>query len=200
MKTQMIDSEKELKNRFDFSNATRGRHSRQYQKGHAVTVLEGEPESEFSASGENDSQLTEIAGKHLLISRLVAAGFEVAEPLRDRGIDLIVYRDQERFDASPLQMKASSGESFSLDRKYKKFPNLLIAYVWNVNSGDKGDIYLLTFGQALMVMDSKGYSKTDSWTKNGYYFVRSAGKDLKELLKPYRMDAQNLRQKILAIG
>jgi hypothetical protein len=153
------------------------------------------------AQGESgDSQLVEIAGKHLLISRLVAAGYEVAEPLRDRGIDLIVYRDENGFSALPLQMKASTQESFSLDRKYEKFSNLLIAYVWNVNAGEKGDVYLLTFDQALEVMEAKGYSKTDSWIKNGYYFVRSAGNELKELLKPYRMQLRKGPENILAVG
>jgi len=201
MKTQMSDSEQRLRSQFDFSKAVRGRHSEQYAKGHRVTLLEGQPDTEDPLASEgSDSQLVEIAGKHLLISRLVAAGFEVAEPLRDKGIDLIVYRDEEKFDASPLQMKASTHESFSLDRKYEKFPGLLVAYVWNVNATDKGEVYLLTFNQALKVMEAKGYSKTDSWTKNGYYFVRNAGKELKELLKPYRMEAQKWPEKILAVG
>ncbi len=201
MKTLMNKSEQKLRSRFDFSKAVRGRHSERYAKGHTVTLLTGEPEMDDPlAPGETDSQLVEIAGKHLLISRLVAAGYEVAEPLRDRGIDLIVYRDENQFSAAPVQMKASTQESFSLDRKYEKFPTLLIAYVWNVNVGDKGEVYLLTFDQALRVMDAKGYSETDSWTKNGYYFVRNAGKELKELLKPFRMQSKNRREKILAAG
>ena len=201
MKTHMSESEKVLRERFDFSRAVRGRHSAQYAKGHTVSLLTGEPDMEEPLSaGESDSQLVEIAGKHLLISRLVAAGYEVAEPLRDRGIDLIVYRDKNGFSALPLQMKASTQESFSLDRKYEKFSNLLIAYVWNVNAGEKGDVYLLTFDQALGVMEAKGYSRTDSWIKNGYYFVRNAGKELKELLKPYRMQLQKGPENNLAIG
>ncbi len=95
-------------------------------------------------------------------------------------------------------MKAFTQESFSLDRKYERFPSLLIAYVWNVNAGEGGEVYLLSFEQALKVMDAKGYSRTDSWTKNGYYFVRKAGKELKELLKPFRMQLQNRREKISA--
>lgn len=191
----------ELRKRFDFSKAVRGKYYGRYMKGHSVTLLPGEPESDDPlASSENDPQLVEIAGKHLLISRLIAAGYEVAEPLRDKGIDLIVYRDGNDFSASPVQMNASTQESFSLDRKYARFPNLLIAYVWNVYEGVKGDVYLLTFDQALKVMDAKGYSKTDSWTKNGCYFVRSAGKELKELLKPYRMQFQNRQDKISAVG
>ena len=201
MKSQMSDQERTLRSRFDFSKAVRGRHSEQYAKGHKITLLEGPCDDEDPLEpAEKDSQLVEIAGKHLLISRLVAAGFEVAEPIRDKGIDLIVYWDENKFNAAPLQMKASTQESFSLDRKYEKFKNLLIAYVWNVKATETGEVYLLTFDQALKVMDEKGYSKTDSWTRNGYYFVRNAGKQLKELLEPYRMKAQNWREKILAIG
>lgn len=201
MKTQMSKSEEGLRKRFDFSRAVRGRHSEQYAKAHAVTLLDVSPDEEDPLeTSEQDSQLVEIAGKHLLISRLVAAGFEVAEPLRDKGIDLIVYRDESKFKAVPIQMKASTQESFSLDRKYEKFSNLLIAYVWNVNAGERGDVYLLTFQEALKVMDEKGYSKTDSWTKNGYYFVRNSGKELKQLLKPYSIQTPNWREKILAAG
>lgn len=201
MKTQMSESEQRLRNQFDFSKATRGRHSARYAKGHTVSFLTGEPDRDDPlAAPESDSQLVEIAGKHLLISRLVAAGYEVAEPLRDRGIDLIVYRDKNGFSALPVQMKASTQESFSLDRKYEKFSDMLIAYVWNVNAGEKGEVYLLTFDQALKVMDAKGYSKTDSWLKNGYYFVRNAGRELKELLKPYRMQLQKRTENPLPIG
>jgi hypothetical protein len=201
MKTQMNESEQTARSRFDFSKAVRGRHSEQYAKGHTVSLLSGAPDGDdHVVSGAEDSQLVEIAGKHLLIARLVAAGYEVAEPIRDKGIDLIVYRDKNEFSARPVQMKASTQESFSLDRKYERFPNLLIAYVWNLNANDRSEVYLLTFDQALKVIDVKGYSKTDSWTKNGYYFVRNAGKELKELLKPYRMQAQSQQEKILAVG
>jgi hypothetical protein len=34
-----------------------------------------------------------LIGKHILIANLIAANLEVAEPLRDRGIDLITFRD-----------------------------------------------------------------------------------------------------------
>jgi hypothetical protein len=202
MKPEVSENEHELRSKFDFSKAVRGRRSEQYAKSCRVTLLEGpcDLDEDPLSPSSSDSQLVEIAGKHLLISRLVAAGFEVAEPLRDKGIDLIIYRGGDHFRALPVQMKASTQESFSLDRKYENSPDLLIAYVWNVNAGQTGEVYLLTFKQALTVMDEKGYSKADSWTQNGYYFVRNAGKQLKELLKPYRMQAQNWRERILAAG
>ena len=201
MKTQKDESEQRLRSRFDFSKAVRGRHSAQYAKGHAVTLLGSEPDGDDPLDPETqDSQLVEIAGKHLLISRLVSAGFEVAEPLRDKGIDLIVYRGDSGFKAWPIQMKASTQESFSLDRKYKKTPNLLIAYVWNVNAEEPGNVRLLTFDDALKVMEVKGYAKTDSWTKNGYYFVRNVGAELKALLKQYGMTTEQWREKLQTIG
>ncbi len=205
MKTQINESEQELRNRFDFSKAVRGRHSERYKKGHTVTFLEGTPDANDPlVVNKSDGQLTEIAGKHLLISRLVAAGFEVAEPLRDKGIDLVAYRDGEDgkdFAAYPIQLKASSSESFSLDKKYERFPRLLIAYVWNVQAPERSDVYALTFRDAMQVMEKKGYAKTDSWTKKGYYFVRSAGPDLKEMLEPYKMaNSETWQQKLQAIG
>jgi hypothetical protein len=52
----------------------------------------------------------------------------------------------------------------------------------------------------MKVMEQKGYAKTDSWTKRGYYFVRSAGPELKEILKPYKMNTKRWQQKLQAIG
>lgn len=129
MKAQMSNDEKRLRAQFNFSKAERGRFYERYKKGHTITLLSEDAEIDDPLdSAQHDSQLIEIAGKHLLISRLVAAGFEVAEPLRDKGIDLIVYRDDEKFKAWPIQMKASTQESFSLDRRYEGIPDLLIAY------------------------------------------------------------------------
>ena len=180
MKAPIDMNEAEIRARFDFSRATRGRFAERYQNGHTVTLLDHDPDEDDALEpSKPDSQLTEIAGKHVLISRLVAAGFEVAQPLRDKGIDLVAYRDREGgkdFAAYPIQLKASSYESFSLDRKYERFPRLLIAYVWNVQTPERSDVYALTFNDALHVLEEKGYAETDSWTKNGYYFVRSAGR------------------------
>jgi len=205
MRSQMSKNEVALRTQFDFSKGVRGKYYERFKNGQTVTLLEGEPDKDQPlTSDKGDSQLTEIAGKHLLISRLVAAGFEVAQPLRDKGIDLVAYRDGEdgkEFAAYPIQLKASSHESFSLDKKYERFgPRLLIAYVWNVQDPEHSDVYALTFGDALQVMKKKGYAETDSWTKKGYYFVRSAGIELKEILEPYKMTTKRWQEKLHAIG
>ena len=201
MKAQASESEQRLRNRFDFSKAVRGRHYEQYAKGHSVTLLEGEPDEDDPLEvDEHDSQLVEIAGKHLLISHLIAAGFEVAEPLRDKGIDLIVYRGGESFVARPIQMKASSLESFSLDGKYEHIPNLLLTYVWNVQTPERNEVYAMTFDEAVQILKEKGYDKTDSWQKRRYYFVRNAGVKLKQLLERHRMSTERWQQKLKMAG
>jgi hypothetical protein len=197
-------NETEIRARFDFSRATRGRFADRYQHGHTVTLLDHDPdEDDPLETSKPDSQLTEVFGKNLLISHLVAAGFEVAQPVRDRGVDLVVYKDgADAKDYVPclIQLKASSHESFSLDKRYEHFPHLLIAYVWNVQSPAASNVYALTFKDALQVMKEKGYVETDSWTKKGYYFVRSAGVELKEILEPYKMTTKRWQEKLQAIG
>ena len=95
-----------------------------------------------------DSQLTELSGRHFLIAQLVVGGLEVAVPVRDRGIDLIAYLDlsaeTQQFVACPIQMKASQEARFGLERKYEKIANLLLALVWHVQDPAKACIYALT--------------------------------------------------------
>jgi hypothetical protein len=202
MRERMSQREQKIRSRFDFSRAERGKYHERYLKGNKVTFLKGDPELDDDplVPNKNDSQLVEIAGKHLLISHLVAAGFEVAEPIRDRGIDLIVYRTDSDFVARPIQMKASSTESFSLDAKYANIPNLLIAYVWNVQSPDRNDVYAMTFDDAKGILHKKGYDRTPSWKEGKYYFMKEAGTELKELLSPYRMTTKKWKEKLQLVA
>ena len=75
-----------------------------------------------------DTQTIELIGRHRLMSELMHAGLEVALPMRDRGIDLIAYVDLSSkvrsFLATPIQMKAASTRSFSIDKKYEKISNV----------------------------------------------------------------------------
>jgi hypothetical protein len=200
MKSPIDMNEAELRSRFDFSKPTRGRFYERYQKGHTVTYLDHDPDEKKAVSAVRpDSQLTEIAGKHLLISRLISAGFEVAEPIRDKGIDLLVYgtsKDGERFVAYPIQMKASSSESFSLDKKYEHLHGLLITYVWNVQSAAESEIFALTFNEARSLLEEKGYAKTNAWVRDGYYFVKKVDIKLKEMLEPYRMTQERWQHRL----
>ena len=149
-----------------------------------------------------DSQVVELLGRNRLVDELLRDGLEVALPLRDRGIDLITYadigEDITAFAARPIQMKAASGESFSLDRKYRVFPGLILAYVWNVVGARETVTYALTYAEALAVADEMGYTKTDSWRKGRYDCTRVSGR-LLELLETHRMTPGRWRQLVTGI-
>lgn len=146
-----------------------------------------------------DKQVIEVIGRNYLVNELLQAGLEVAMPLRDHGIDLIAYADTGKgisaFTACPIQMKAASDKSFSINRKYEKFPNLLHAFVWNVGSSSECEIYALTHGEAVLVGDDMGYTRTPSWGK-GTFVTSSPSQKLLELLLPYRMTPQLWWQKV----
>jgi hypothetical protein len=154
-----------------------------------------------------DTQITALAGLHYLISQLLDGGVEVAEPVRDHGIDLIAYVDQMetsgQFFACPIQLKTNQDARFSLYRKYEKFPNLLMVYAWNI-SGDTRALYALTYYEAkeLLQKGTKGkdHTKSNSWTKeNGGYHVR-ASPAWQKLLEPYQMKSGQWREKILKVS
>jgi hypothetical protein len=103
-----------------------------------------------------DTQLVELEGRNWLTSQLLKAGLEVARPERDKGIDLIVYRDIDethQFLAYPIQMKAATRAVFSLYPKYEKFSNLILAYVWNLGDSTRTKCFALTYAQALGIAD-----------------------------------------------
>lgn len=139
----------------------------------------------------DDPQLTEVLGRHHLIDELVRAGLEVAEPVRDRGIDLLAYADRDqakgKFSARPIQMKAASQQSFGLDRKYAEFPDLLLAYVWNLDTRDRIMTFAMTYQEALGILEAMGYADTASWKDHGAYVNTRPGVRLRELLEPFRM-------------
>jgi hypothetical protein len=153
----------------------------------------------------NDTQITELAGRHYLISQLLKGGAEVAMPLRDRGIDLIMYLDRDRdvpeFVACPVQLKANQEARFGVERKYEKIPNLLMVYAWNVST-ELPELYALTYLEAVSLLDKKGHTKTTSWTKEKGGWSLKVNGNWREMLSDYQMkpeQPQKWRTKILEV-
>lgn len=137
-----------------------------------------------------DTQIVEVIGRNHLITELLRAGLEVAEPVRDRGIDLIAYADLDArlpsFTACPIQMKASTWESFSIDAKYEAFPNLIIAHVWHVSDSGTPLTYALTYAESLAIGTAMGWTSTSSWNGGSYTTTRPS-KRLRVLLESHVM-------------
>ena len=139
-----------------------------------------------------DTQTIELLGRNRLIDELLLAGLEVALPARDRGVDLIAYVDMESkvsaFVAVPIQMKAASTRAFSVDRKYAKIANLVIAYVWGLQKPEHAVTYAMSYRDAVGVADGMNYTKTPSWGR-GQYSTSAPSKKLCNLLQPYKMSS-----------
>jgi hypothetical protein len=138
-----------------------------------------------------DTQVIELIGRNRLGSELLRDGLEVAVPARDRGIDLIAYVDlssrAEKFIARPIQMKAASTSSFSIDRKYARVADLIIAYIWHVHDPLKTVTYALTYGEVLAVAKTCwARARSTSWS-SGRYSTTSPSRQIRELLEPFRM-------------
>jgi hypothetical protein len=138
-----------------------------------------------------DSQVVELLGRNRLTDEILRSGLEVAHPSRDRGIDLIAYADIDTnvpsFIARPIQMKAASTQSFGINKKYEKFPNLLIAFVWNLARGsNEVETFALSYQEAVIFASNMGYTSSPSWGTGSYTTTRP-GVKLRDLLAPYRM-------------
>lgn len=138
-----------------------------------------------------DTQAIELIGRHRLAAELLRAGLEVAEPSRDRGVDLIAYTDIDkhlgRFVARPIQMKAASRRSFGIWKKYLKIQDLIFAFVWHLDGKGDAVTYALTCAEANAIGRTMGWTHSASWKKRGGYVTTKPGAELLGLLAPYRM-------------
>lgn len=137
--------------------------------------------------GELDSQQIEILGRSLLKAALIEGGIEVATPERDNGIDLIAYRTGSRvFLARPIQMKAATAFTVSINRKYVAIPNLILAFVMGVRGGQHS-IFAMTYPELVMVAKTLKWTSTDSWINGGAYTRTRTSVRIVAALEKFRM-------------
>ncbi|HVV65896.1 MAG TPA: hypothetical protein VHC42_10530 [Rhizomicrobium sp.] len=119
-----------------------------------------------------DSQQKELLGRAALEACLIKNGFEVARAHRDKGIDLIVFLDEPRrpFVARPIQLKASSGARFGLERKYARMTGLILAYAWNIQDAPR--FFLMRYDEAESLMPAEA-KETSSWKNGGYSWPKA---------------------------
>lgn len=136
-----------------------------------------------------DTQQVEISGRNLLTSVLVAENFEVAQPFRDKGVDLIVYSHAgKEFKALPIQLKAARKETFSISKKYLQIPSLIMVYVWHVEEPQDAPIYIMPHSVAVKIAELHGYTNSNSWLKDAGEFSVNVrvSVELKKSLESYR--------------
>jgi hypothetical protein len=137
-----------------------------------------------------DKQQIELIGRAHLEMRLLQAGFEVARPARDKGIDLIAYTDVpgEPFHARPIQMKAASGKIFSLNRNYEG-RGIVYAYLWDVLQHPR--LFLVPYETAVGMLPAES-AQTASWQQGQWYTGRPSA-ELRGHLERYEDNFDALR-------
>lgn len=111
-----------------------------------------------------DTQQIELVGRTALETELIKRGFEVARPHRDKGIDLLVFLDEptKPFVALPIQMKAYTGTTFGVWRKYERMKGLVLVYIWNVRIEPR--FFMMTYSEAVRLIPA-ARKRTSSWNK-----------------------------------
>lgn len=136
-----------------------------------------------------DTQQVEIIGRNFLVAQLVAEDLEVATPLRDEGVDLLVYtgkRSEGNFVAAPIQLKSAQAAIFGVDTKFLAFPSLILACVWGVKGAKGMQLYLMTYKQALEVAEELGWTRTNDFLAGGRYTTTDPSKRVLDALAKHQ--------------
>ena len=202
MKSPIDMNETEIRARFDFSKATRGRFAARYQNGHTIILLDHDPDKEEMILPAGAVETTRQAGIRIFESQVREAGLRLVEPSKKNGIDFFIsseaHADEEEASFR-VKLKTSIHEVFSLYKKESRIPRLLMAYVWHANEPKDSEVYALTYKEALEIVKSKPYFTSKSWIDKGGYSVTHAGAELKEKLKGYRMTPEKWHQRLQSL-
>lgn len=199
MKSPIEMNEAEMRNRFDFSKATRGRFHQRYQRGHAVVLLDRDPDEESISELTCASETTRQSGKRIFEANVRAAGLIFDEPANKDGIDYLIYQaglNGAKRSAYSVKVRTSIHEVFSLYKKDSRIPRLLVAYVWHARNPEESSVYALTYEEALRIVQRKPYLTSKSWQEEGGYSVTHAGAELKEMLRDYRMTPESWHRRL----
>jgi hypothetical protein len=152
---------------------------------------------------ELDNQQVEVLGRNIVVNQLTHEGIEVAEPVRDRGVDLVAYLSKEdgadEFYARPLQLKVSSHRGFSIRKKYLEFNQMYVVYVWRVAyPSEESEIYVLDTDEMEAVGNERGWTTNSTWLDDGRWDETEATEATKDVIKEYRVHPGDWRDKLFS--
>jgi hypothetical protein len=127
------------------------------------------------------SQQTEAIGKAYFLTAAIKAGYGVAHPVFDDGIDLILFKDRPFF-AYAVQLKVATNRIFAVHRKYLE-RDIYIAYVHN--AATEPEHYLLPHDSAVYLL-AKRTLESRSWLVDGRWEDTNVGPGLLQRLAPYK--------------
>lgn len=139
----------------------------------------------------------ELVARNYLVNQLYRCGVEVAQPLRDIGVDLVAYLDRDcpdrTFRAWPLQLKANSSEGFSIDGKYAAIASLMIVFAWHLESEAAVEFYALSYDEIESLAASMGWARQ----RGQRWAVTKPSQQLRQLLQAHRVQPSGWREFLL---
>lgn len=129
----------------------------------------------------------ENLGRDWLVNQLHRAGIATTVPDDNKLIDLIAYPESASSGrVVPIQMIAASKQKFAVIRKYSGIADLLMVYIWNLQSDEAVEAYAMSYDESVEIARQMDWTKTDAW-QQGEYFTSKPSQRLLNFLKPYRM-------------
>ena len=119
------------------------------------------------------SQIREVINRNAFVSLALEAGFNAYLPVYDRGVDLILYNEQDNI-LRKVQLKGR----WTIDRKYEN-RDIWIAFP----AGNEW--YLMPHDEMVKLAHKDGSTNSKSWTVDGLYSKPKLSTAMLSSCKPY---------------
>ena len=146
-----------------------------------------------------DKQLIEVIGIAKFTEFAIRSLFELAFPVRDNGIDSILYfpvEDNLLTTAIPVQLKCYSGQALTVDSKYNRLGNILHVIIWNCLDTNPS-FFALTQNHSMQIANKLGWDATPGWaSKNGRYDATTATTPIRNEMAQYSINTETFKKKV----
>jgi hypothetical protein len=146
-----------------------------------------------------DKQLIELIGRARFTEFAIRSGFELATPLRDCGVDCLLYfpvEDDLFNTAIPIQLKSYSSRALTVDSKYNRIGNILHVILWNCLATDI-EYFALTQKLAMELAVFFKWNELPGWKKKkGRYDATTATKRIKIEMMKYKIDTTTFKERV----
>lgn len=131
------------------------------------------------------------AGEAAVTAALLRAGFDVARPFPDRGVDLVVL-SPDLTRAVPVQVKTATSRALGFARKWFAPIDVVLVYVWLL----PGETRFFVFDGITGVEDFLGASAAQpSWSAKGRWIISTVGVGQEARLQPFENAWASIRRR-----
>lgn len=146
-----------------------------------------------------EKQLIEVIGRSKFTEFAILSGFELATPVRDCGIDCLLYfpcEDDLLNTAVPVQLKCYSSQALTVDSKYNRMGNILHIVLWNcLDTNPK--YFALTQKHAMRLAEHFNWNKLSGWVnKKGRYDATTATPRIIDEMMQYIVTTKTFKETV----